>query len=151
MVQQIGPWFQLSTSFYQILRSTRSRYIKIYEESGTQVISINAATSPAVTFPQGTLGRQLTFRTLNFLFTEKRRYYVLLDPGECCMEMNSLRNAHWTLLWTRGLYCSYIPHLAFIDIWGLPGKKKSLRKVATKKKKSSCGIWSKKYGRCSDC
>ena len=76
--------------FHQILRPTRFRYIKIYEESGTQVLHINAATSPAVTFPQGTLGRQLTFRTLNFLFTEKRRYYVLLDPGECCMEMNSL-------------------------------------------------------------
>ena len=154
MVQQIGPWFQLSTSFYQILRSTRSRYIKIYEESGTQVISINAATSPAVTFPQGTLGRELTFRTLNFLFTEKRRYYVLLDPGECCMEMNSLRNAHWTLLWTRGLVL--LLHTSSSLHWYLRAsrQKKSYWIVATKKrtvKKSSCGIWSKKYGRCSIC
>jgi len=72
--------------FVQILRSTRSRYIKIYEEGGTQVIRINAATSPAVIFPRGNLGRQLTFRTRNFLFTEKRRYYVLLDPGGCCIK-----------------------------------------------------------------
>ena len=49
------------------------------------MIAINAATSPAVTFPQNSSGRELTFRTHNFLFTEKKRYYVLFDPGGCCI------------------------------------------------------------------
>lgn len=61
------------------------------------MLRINAATSPAVTYPQGTLGRQLTFRTLNFLFIEKRRYYILLDPGECCMKMKFLMRLYCTL------------------------------------------------------
>ena len=65
----------------QFLRPTRSSYIRIYDGNGTEVIRLNAATSPDVTFPQTSQGRVLTFRTTNFIFTAKRNYYVLFDPG----------------------------------------------------------------------
>lgn len=88
-----GSWFSVKTSasfcyikITQFFRPTRSSYIRIYDGNGTEVIRLNAATSPDVIFPQNTQGRVLTFRTTNFIFTEKRSYYVLFDPGGCmCM------------------------------------------------------------------
>ena len=75
----------------QFLRPTRSSYIRIYDGNGTEVIRLNAATSPAVTFPQTSQGRELTFRTTNFTFTAKRSYYVLFDPGGyMCIKRRSL-------------------------------------------------------------
>ena len=39
-------------------------------------------TSSSVTYPADSLGREITFTT-DYLFTLKRRYYVLLDSGTC--------------------------------------------------------------------
>ena len=44
------------------------------------MISINVALTSSVAYPEGTLDKTLRFQTSR-LFSEKRRYYVLLDPG----------------------------------------------------------------------
>ena len=45
------------------------------------MISINAVTSPAVSYPVGILGRTLIFH-INYTFSEKQSYYVKIDFGE---------------------------------------------------------------------
>jgi hypothetical protein len=77
MILMLSVLIFLTTQF---IRSPRSRFIRITEEGVREVLSINVAISSAVTYPEGTLGRTLSFRT-NFQFSEKRRYYVTLDPG----------------------------------------------------------------------
>ena len=70
----------------KFLRPTLSSYIRIYDGNGTEVIRLNAATSQDVIFPQNSQGRELTFLTTKFIFTEEKSYYVLFDPGGCmCM------------------------------------------------------------------
>lgn len=70
-----------SFSLLQFLQPPRSRSIRIYEEGRGEVITVDVSlpTSP-VTYPSTSFGQTLTFQT-NFAFTEKKRYYVLLDPG----------------------------------------------------------------------
>ena len=98
----------------QFLRPTRSSYIRIYDGNGTEVIRLNAATSPDVTFPQTSQGRVLTFRTTNFIFTAKRSYYVLFDPGGymcIILGMSYFHNQALPLLYSYSfhhmIYCSY--------------------------------------------
>ena len=67
---------------FQFHRPLQSRYIRIYEEGGEEVVTIDVASSSSVIYPADSLGREITFTT-NYLFTVNRRYYVLLDPGRC--------------------------------------------------------------------
>lgn len=62
------------------MRPTNSRFIRIFREDGSEVVKINVAIAPFVMYPEGSLGRELRFMT-NYQFTERRQYYVLLDPG----------------------------------------------------------------------
>ena len=66
---------------FQFYRPTSRRYIHIYAESGTRVISIDVSLSSSpVVYPSNTLGREFTFTT-DYRFVEKQSYYVLLDSG----------------------------------------------------------------------
>ena len=45
------------------------------------MISINAATSSDIIYPNNTLGRTLIF-SMNYNFPENRKFYILLDQGK---------------------------------------------------------------------
>ena len=74
--------YQLHTFHLQFFRPSNSRWIRVYEESGGEVISIDVALpSSPVTYPNSSLDKNLSFTT-NYLFVRGRKYYVLLEPGE---------------------------------------------------------------------
>ena len=64
----------------QFVRPTRSSYIRIHRSDGTVVFSVDVAITAAVLYPVGSLGRTIEFTT-SVAFTEKKTYYVTLDPG----------------------------------------------------------------------
>ena len=65
----------------QFTRPPRDRFIRIFDEGGKEIISINAATSSNVVYPSNTLGRTLTFST-DYYFHENRKFYILLEQGK---------------------------------------------------------------------
>ena len=64
----------------QFTRPPRDRFIRIFDEGGKEVVSINVATSPDVVYPSDALRRTLTFST-DYLFPENQKFYILLDQG----------------------------------------------------------------------
>lgn len=67
----------------QFTRPTRDTYIRIYDEKGEQVSSVNVRTSAAVTYPTDTLGRTLTFNINNcqLQLPVNQTFYIHLDEG----------------------------------------------------------------------
>ena len=70
----------------KIGRPGRNSYIRIFENNGVQVVTIDVTTS-SVTYPvSGSGGRLLTFTT-SYGFQSGNDYYILLDLGEyTCIE-----------------------------------------------------------------
>ena len=66
----------------QFTRPLQDRFIRIFDERGKEIISINAATSSDVIYPSNnTLGRTLIFST-DYYFPENGKFYILLDQGK---------------------------------------------------------------------
>ena len=64
----------------QFTRPSSDRFIRIFEEEGDEVVSINVATSSDILYPSDTLGRTLTFST-NYHFPENQKFYIAFDQG----------------------------------------------------------------------
>ncbi len=64
----------------QIGRPTRNTYIRIYENSGLQVLTVNTASSNVIFPASGSGGRVLSFTT-SYSFQSADGYYILLDAG----------------------------------------------------------------------
>ena len=58
-------------------------YIRIYDEKGEQMSSVNVRTSAAVTYPTDALGRTLTFNINNcqLQLPVNQTLYIHLDEG----------------------------------------------------------------------
>jgi hypothetical protein len=54
----------------------------VFGEGGDEVVSINAKTSAAVTYPSDTLGRILIFDVNICQLPVNHTFYILLDAGE---------------------------------------------------------------------
>ena len=66
----------------QFTRPLRDRFIRMFDEGGKEIISINAATSSDVVYPSNTtLGQTLIFST-DYYFPENQKFYILLDQGK---------------------------------------------------------------------
>ena len=66
----------------QFARPDRDTYIRIFGEEGDEVVTINARTSAAVTYPNDTFSRTLIF-DINFCqLPVNHSFYILLDGGE---------------------------------------------------------------------
>ena len=66
----------------QFTRPLQDKFIRIFDEGGEEIISINAATSSDVIYPSNnTLGRTLIFST-DYCFPENGKFYILLDQGK---------------------------------------------------------------------
>ena len=70
----------MSLTVMQFTRPSSDRFIRIFEEGGDEVFSINVATSSEVFYPDDTLGRTLTFST-NYRFPENQKFYIVFDQG----------------------------------------------------------------------
>ena len=64
----------------QFTRPSNDRFIRIFEQEGDEVVSINVATSSDVVYPSDTLGRTLIFST-NYSFPENQEFYIVFDQG----------------------------------------------------------------------
>lgn len=64
----------------QFTRPTKDKYIRIFGEEGEEVLSINAKSSAAVTYPNNA-GRILTFDINVCQLPVNHTFYVLLDKG----------------------------------------------------------------------
>ena len=81
-MKQMLSVYRSHTFHLQFFRPSSSRWIRVYEENGLEVISIDVALpSSPVTYPNSSLDKTLSFTT-NYLFVGGRKYYVLLEPGE---------------------------------------------------------------------
>ena len=69
----------------QFIRPARDTYIRIFDELGDEVVTINARTSTAVTYPSGALGRTLSFEVnhCQLQFPVNQIFFVHLDEGTC--------------------------------------------------------------------
>lgn len=67
----------------QFIRPAKDTYIRILNEEGAEVFSINVRTSAAVTYPTDELGHTLTFEVNNcqLKLPENQTFYVHLDEG----------------------------------------------------------------------
>ena len=65
----------------QFTRPTKDKYIRIFGEEGEEVLSINAKSSAAVTYPNNALDRILTFGINISQLPVNHAFYVLFDEG----------------------------------------------------------------------
>lgn len=84
----IKPWvyysyvfpFKKNFKLIQIKRPDNQKFIKIFEDSGLEVHTIDVR-STDVTFPEPeSEGRTLIFK-VDFQFTAGQKYYILIDGG----------------------------------------------------------------------
>lgn len=97
----------------QFTRPPRDRFIRIFEEGGKEVISINAATSLDVVYPSNTLGRTLIF-SMDYYFPENQKFYVLLDQGNIICEMHTF-TCCMASLWTNYKYTGVVAGTEFCN------------------------------------
>ena len=62
----------------QIRRPTVSHYVRVFQDDGVQVLSVDVSTSPDAEHSGMTLNI-----TTNYEFSPSRMYYLLMDSGVC--------------------------------------------------------------------
>ena len=68
--------------FAQFTRPIRDTYIRIFGEEGDEMVTINARTSTAVTYPNNAMSRTLIFDVNICQLPVNHTFYILLDKGE---------------------------------------------------------------------
>ncbi|VDI13273.1 Hypothetical predicted protein, partial [Mytilus galloprovincialis] len=123
-VQPVGDLFPTHSTWTikfdkQFERPNRTTYMYFKDnETDAVVYKIDISTSRDAYFPQGALEKTLVVNT-NFVFTEKKHYYVNLDPGvgrgktsDCKVESSAIRNKTF---WQFRIRDVTKPELTFIS------------------------------------
>ena len=83
--------------FVQFTRPTRDSFIRIFDqEEDEMLLSINAKTASAVTYPgpSDTFGCTLTFNINSYQLPFNQTFYVLFDAGNFIVKYNIIIYMH---------------------------------------------------------
>ena len=79
--QYVCGTYHIRTCFAQIARPSATRFIRVFDDGGNEVLSVDVSTSTDAIYS----GDTLTITTGASFFTN-RMYYLLADSGVCvCM------------------------------------------------------------------